>query len=197
TNALTMWTERAYQDDIVVRRFLSRTNVLANAPDAIRRVLVDNTGNYRRSPASIRILRPITGDNGLLLSEGEAWRHQRRTIAPALAPRVMPMLARHIAAATHEHLALLAAQARQQPIDLLAAMQFLALEIAGRSMFSLEVRQHGAALRRMLTEYAHRFSQPHLFDMLLPPSVPTLRGLLRWRFQQRWMRLIEAIMRDR
>ena len=69
--------------------------MLLNAPDAIHRVLVDNPGNYRRSPASIRILRPITG-NGLLLSEGEAWRLQRRTIAPALAPRVMPMLARHI-----------------------------------------------------------------------------------------------------
>ena len=92
TNALTMWTEAAYQDDVVVRRFLGRSQMLLNAPDAIRRVLVDNHGNYRRSPASIRILRPITG-NGLLLSEGEDWRHQRRTIAPALAPRNMPMLA--------------------------------------------------------------------------------------------------------
>ena len=52
--------------------------------------------NYRRSPASIRILRPITGE-GLLLSEGDDWKLQRRTVAPALAPRVMPMLARHIA----------------------------------------------------------------------------------------------------
>ena len=84
-----------------MRRFLGRTNVLVNAPDAIHRVLVDNPGNYRRSPASIRILRPITG-NGLLLSEGDAWRHQRRTIAPALAPRVMPMLARHIVATAQE-----------------------------------------------------------------------------------------------
>ena len=47
--------------------------------------LVDNSGNYRRSRASLRILRPMVG-NGLLLSEGEDWKHQRRTIAPALAP---------------------------------------------------------------------------------------------------------------
>src|SRR4051812_4386177 len=72
TNALTMWTEAAYQQDVLVRRFVGRSNLLINAPDAIHRVLVENHTNYRRSPASIRILRPITG-NGLLLSEGDEW----------------------------------------------------------------------------------------------------------------------------
>ncbi|MGA3403788.1 MAG: cytochrome P450 [Acetobacteraceae bacterium] len=196
TNALTMWTDAAYEQDVVVRRFLGRTNVLVNAPDAIHRVLVDNPGNYRRSPASIRILRPITG-NGLLLSEGEAWRHQRRTIAPALAPRVMPMLAHHIVGTAQEQIVSIAAQAVQGPVDLLAAMQGLTLEIAGRSMFSLEMRAFGAPLRRLLTEFGDRFARPFLFDMLLPPSVPTLRDLRRRRFQARWMRLVESIMHDR
>jgi cytochrome P450 len=197
TNALTMWTERAYEEDILVRHFLSRTNVLANAPEAIHRVLVDNHANYRRSPASIRILKPITGENGLLLSEGEAWRHQRRTTAPALAPRVIPMLAQHITATTNDVLPMLAANAARGSVNLLQAMQFLTLEIAGRSMFSLEMQHFGTQLRELLTEYGIRFSQPKLFDMLLPPSVPTFRGLLRWRFQQRWMRLIDDVMRDR
>lgn len=195
TNALTMWTEAAYQEDVLVRRFLGRSNMLLNAPDAIHRVLVDNPGNYRRSPASIRILRPITG-MGLLLSEGEDWRHQRRTIAPALAPRNMPMLARHIVTCAREALATLTAQAGE-PVDLLAAMQALALDIAGRSMFSLEMRQYGAAMRRMLTEYGRRYAQPHLLDMVLPPSIPTLRDLGRRRFQRAWMGLMEEIMRVR
>lgn len=193
TNALTMWTERAYRDDMLVRRFLGRTNVLANAPEAIHRVLVENHANYRRSPASIRILRPITGQ-GLLLSEGDAWRHQRRTIAPALAPRVMPMLAHHIAAGSEPHLARLAVEAQQGPVDLLATVQLMALDIAGRSMFSLEMAQFGAPMRRMLTEFATDLSRPHLFDMLLPASVPTWRDFRRRRFQARWMRLIEAVM---
>jgi unspecific monooxygenase len=195
SNALTMWTEAAYQEDVLVRRFLGRSNMLLNAPDAIHRVLVDNPGNYRRSPASIRILRPITG-KGLLLSEGEDWRHQRRTIAPALAPRNLPMLARHIVISAQEAVATLAAQAGQ-PVDLLAAMQNLALDIAGRSMFSLEMRQYGAPMRRLLTEYGVRYAQPHLFDMVLPPSIPTLRDLGRWRFQRDWMGLMEQIMRVR
>ena len=48
-----------------------------------------------------------------------------------------------------------------QPIDMLAAMQFLALEIAARSMFSLEMNRYGPALRRMIK--ASRPSRPPLF----------------------------------
>src|SRR5579863_4249105 len=188
TNALGMWTERAYQEDVVVRRLLGRSTMLINAPDAIHRVLVENPGNYRRSPASIRILRPITG-NGLLLSTGDDWRLQRRTIAPALAPRTLPVLARHIVTCAHDAIAALRAQVNQ-PVDLLAAMQNLALEIAGRSMFSLETRRFGAAMRRMLTEFSKSHAKPHMFDMMLPPSIPTFHDIGRRRFQRRWMALI-------
>jgi len=195
TNALTMWPASAYRQDTTVRNFFGRINVLLNAPDAIHHVLVGNPGNYRRSPASIRILRPITGE-GLLLSEGDAWKLQRRTVAPALAPRVLPMLARHIVSATDEALARFAAQAGQ-PIDLLATMQTLALDIAGRSMFSLEMGRYGAAMRRMLTEFAERHAQPRMLDMLLPPSIPSPADIGRARFKRRWMELMETILAER
>ena len=195
SNALGMWTEAAYREDVVTRRLIGRSTTLINAPDAIHRVLVENPGNYRRSPASIRILRPITG-NGLLLSSGDEWRLQRRTIAPALAPRTLPVLARHIVLCTQEAVAALGAQVHQ-PVDLLAAMQNLALEIAGRSMFSLETRRFGAAMRRMLTEFSKSHAKPHMFDMMLPPSIPTFHDIGRRRFQRRWMALIDEVMQAR
>lgn len=193
TNALMIWPADAYRRDLVARTFMGRNNLLLNAPDAIHHVLVANPGNYRRTPASIRILRPITG-KGLLLSEGESWRLQRRTIAPALAPRVLPTLSPHIASATQEAVGMIDPAA---PVDLLAAMQGLALDIAGRTMFSLEMRAHGAAMRRMLTEFAVSHARPRLLDLLLPPNIPTFRDLGRRRFQTRWMGLIETIMRPR
>jgi unspecific monooxygenase len=195
TNALAMWPEAAYEQDFVRRRLLGATNLLVSAPDVVRRVLVDNPDNYRRTHASIRILRPITGD-GLLLSTGDAWRLQRRTIAPALAPRMLPLLTRHITTATDEAVAQLDTQT-DQPIDLLSVVQTLALDIAGRSMFSLQTRQHSAAMRAMLTEYGLSYARPNLFDMLLPASIVTPRDLRRRRFHRRWMALIEEIMRDR
>src|SRR6266576_5640265 len=128
TNMLVLWSREAYEADFLVGRFFARRSLLINAPDAIHRVLVENTGNYGRTAATIRILRPIVGE-GLLLSEGEDWRHQRRTIAPAMAPRVVPMMARHVALATEETIARMAAVAAHGPVDILATVQFLSLEI--------------------------------------------------------------------
>ena len=90
----------------------------------------------------------------------------------------MPMLARHIASVTDEALARLAAQAGQ-PIDLLATMQTLALDIAGRSMFSLEMDRYGAAMRRFLARPAVLRTFNIAMGALLALSlVPGLRQLL-------------------
>jgi cytochrome P450 len=194
TNALTIFPQAAYQQDHVDRSLLGRRNITINAPDAIHHILVGNPGNFRRSPASIRILRPITGE-GLLLSEGDIWKLQRRTIAPALAPRVMPMLASHIVASTNRAIDHLATQTG--PIDLLSAMQHLALDIAGRSMFSLEMDQYGPTMRAYMTEFGERYSRPSLLDMLLPPSITSPNDLGRRRFQRRWMHFIETILQAR
>jgi cytochrome P450 len=194
-NALGIWPEAAYEQEVVERSILGRRSVLLNQPDAIHRVLVENYENYRRSPASVRILRPITG-NGLLLAQGEDWRLQRRTVAPALAPRVLPLLMRHVAAVAQETMAFLRLQAGRD-CDLLAVMQVAALEVAGRSMFSLEMREFGPGLRALVQEFGLRCSHPTLLDLLLPPSVPTPRDLVRWRFRVRWMRYMERIMEAR
>jgi cytochrome P450 len=194
TNALAMFPRAAYEQDSITGSLMGRKNVTLNAPDAIHHVLVGNPGNFRRSPASIRILRPITGE-GLLLSEGDTWKLQRRTIAPALSPRVMPMLASHIVASTERAIAHLTAQT--EPIDLLATMQNLALDIAGRSMFSLEMDRHGPAMRAYMTEFGTRYSRPSLLDMLLPPSIPSPNDFGRTRFKRRWMGFIGTILQSR
>lgn len=188
-NGLQIWPRSAYEQDFVVNGGFGRKRFLLNAPKAIHRVLVENPSNYARTPASIRILRPITG-NGLLLSEGEDGRHQRRTIAPALAPRTMPVLMRHMAGAAQETIARLTAMTeRGETVDLLSAMQMLAFEIAARSMFSLEIHRHGAALRRMITQFAIRLGRPYFFDLMMPVTIPTLHDLLRMRFRRRWIAL--------
>jgi cytochrome P450 len=196
TNALSAWSQQAYEQDVVIATFLGRDRVLLNSPEGIRRVLVDNHANYRRTSATIRILRPIVG-NGLLLSEGDDWRHQRHTLAPAFTPRAIPLLVRHIAAATQDALARLDGQARAGPVDLFAACQFLALDIAGRSMFSLEMSRYGSDMRRQLARYAERLGRPYLLDFLLPTGIPNLHDLARFRFKKDWMRLIERIISDR
>jgi unspecific monooxygenase len=194
TNALEIFPQAAYHENVVVQSFLGRKRFVMNNADAIQHLLVDNIGNYRRTSATIRILRPIIGD-GLFLSEGEDWRHQRRTIAPALAPRVMPMLARHVVGAASETIARLTTAT--DPVDILATTQFLALEVAARSMFSLEMLQYGAGLRRQIASYAQTLARPYLLDLMLPVTIPTPRDLARARFRTGWLRLMDEIMAAR
>jgi cytochrome P450 len=195
SNSLTLFPTEAYERDVWARRFLGRQSVLLNAPGAIHRVLVDNPGNYRRSGTAVRILLPTNGQ-GLVLSEGETWRRQRRTMAPALTPRIVPMLSRHVAEAVGRQLDQWSSRVAE-PVDLLADMQFLALEIAGRSMFSVQMRQYGSEVRRLLGEFADRHVQLDILDMLVPPNIPTPRDFGRRRWRREWMRLVDVILAAR
>src|SRR6202790_3671880 len=153
-SAMETWGQRAYEEDIVQGRFFGRSSFILNTPDAIRHVLVDNYENYTRTPVGIRVLRPVLGE-GLLIAEGRAWKHQRRTLAPAFTPRAVTMLVPHMLAATDETIAKLQAAAGG-PVDLREAMQRMTLEIAGRTMFSFGMNSHGAALRGFVMEYGER-----------------------------------------
>ncbi|MBN9510785.1 MAG: cytochrome P450 [Alphaproteobacteria bacterium] len=196
SNALGMWGAEAYEQDVVVGRAFGRPMLLLNAPAAIHHVLVENPGGYRRTPASIRILWPITG-RGLLLAEGEAWRLQRRTTAPALAPRTLPLLLPHMAGAVEAALPALRAQAAAGPVNLLAAMQGLALDVAARAMFSLESARFGAAMRELLGQFGQRMARPRALDLVLPPWLPSPGDIARLRFRRRWVALMDGIMAAR
>jgi cytochrome P450 len=189
------WGRRAYEEDIVQGRFFRRNSFILNAPDAIRHVLVDNYDNYTRTPVGIRVLRPILG-KGLLIAEGRAWKHQRRTLAPAFTPRAVTPLVPHMLAAIDETVAKLRA-ASNAPVDLRQAMQRLALEIAGRTMFSFGMDRHGAALRDFVMEYGERLARPHFLDLLLPLNWPSPQDISRARFRKRWTAFVGQLMAER
>jgi unspecific monooxygenase len=192
---IATWGQRAYEEDIIRGRFLGHSSFILNAPDAIRHVLVDNYENYTRTPPGIRVLRPILGE-GVLIAEGRAWKHQRRTLAPAFTPRAVASLVPHMIAATDEAIAKLRS-ASGGPVDLREAMQRMTLEIAGRTMFSFEMGVHGPALRDFVMEYGARLARPHFLDLLLPLSWPSPQDFSRARFRKRWTAFVAMLMAER
>src|SRR5258708_2340153 len=192
---ISTWGQRAYEDDIVRGRFFRRSSFILNTPDAIRHVLVDNYENYTRTPAGIRVLRPMLGQ-GVLIAEGRAWKHQRRTLAPAFTPRAVTTLVPHMVAATDETIAKLRT-ASHAPVDLREAMQRMTLEIAGRTMSSFGMDRHGAALRDFVMEYGENLAGPHFLDLLLPLGWPTPQDFSRARFRKRWTAFVGMLMAER
>ena len=192
---ISTWGQRAYEDDIVRGRFFSRSSFILNTPDAIRHVLVDNYENYTRTPAGIRVLRPVLGE-GLLIAEGRAWKHQRRTLAPAFTPRAVAPLIPHMIAVTDETIAKLQTVSGAA-VDLREAMQRMTLEIAGRTMFSFGMDRHGPVLRDFVMEYGERLAHPHFLDMLLPLGWPSPQDFSRARFRKRWTQFVSQLMAER
>ena len=73
----------------------------------------------------------------------------------------------------------------------------MALEIAGRTMFSFGMAEHGKALRDFVMDYGYRLAQPSLLDLLLPLSWPTPKDVSRALFRRRWTRFIATLMAAR
>lgn len=194
-NAISTWGEPAYEFEIFSRPFLGRQSFLVNHPDAIRRVLVDNHAAYGRTPATIRILGPIIGQ-GLFLAEGANWRHQRRTLAPAFAPRSLDAAARHIVQATDEAVTELRARGTQ-PADMLRLVQRIALEVAGRSFFSQAMRAHGGALRAAFERYGSRLAAPSFLDFLLPAETPSPLDAARWWLARDFKAVLDRLIAER
>jgi unspecific monooxygenase len=194
-NPIQTWGNRAYEEDIVQGRFVGRSSFILNTSDAIKHVLVDNYENYSRTPAGIRVLRPILG-NGVLIAEGRAWKHQRRTLAPAFTPRAVGTLVPHMTVAIDETVTKLKA-ASSAPVDLREVMQRMTLEIAGRTMFSFGMEQHGATLRDFVMEYGEQLARPHFLDLLLPLNWPSPQDFQRARFRKRWTKFVAMLMAER
>src|SRR5215217_7226244 len=84
-----------------------------------------------------------------------------------------------------------------QPTNLFSAVQRLALEVAARTMFSLEMRQNSPALRDFVVRYGQKLGRTHVLDLLLPLRVPSPYDMGRSWFRRRWMRFFEQLMEQR
>ena len=147
-----------------------------------------------RRPA-IRVLRPVLGE-GLLIAEGRAWKHQRRTLAPAFTPRAVATLVPHMLAATEETIAKLQA-ASGGPVDLREAMQRMTLEIAGRTMFSFEMGRHGADAARLRDGIWRAAGAAASSRSAVAAGWPSPQDFSRARFRKRWTRFVAMLMAQR
>ncbi|MEK9280528.1 MULTISPECIES: cytochrome P450 [unclassified Bradyrhizobium] len=194
-NMIATWAQRAYEEEIIPGRFFFRNSFILNRPDVIRHVLVSNYENYTRTPAGIRMLRPVLGD-GLLIAEGHSWTFQRRTLAPAFTPRATANLVPHMTAVLDETIAKLDGCVGET-VDLREVMQRMTLEIAGRTMFSFGMDRHGPTLRSFIMEYAERLGRAYFLDMVLPVSWPSPMDFARARFRKRWTEFVAMLIAER
>ena len=171
--------------------------VLIHKPEDVRHVLVRNHANYHKSPTYIG-LKLVMGD-GLVTSEGDFWKRQRKLAQPAFHHRALVGLAEVMTRCTSEMLEDWSKAAGSGGLrrDLHEEMMRLTLRIVGHTLFSTELgddaEQVGPAITVCL-EHANRTAES-LFVM--PKWVPTPRNL-RFQRQMRILdRMVEGIIEAR
>jgi len=111
---------------------------IVNNPADIKRVLVTNHRNYTKGVGLDRV-RILLGD-GIMTSEGETWRRQRRMIQPLFHRRVVEQFAALIAACIDRRIeAWQHVAARGEAIDVTEEMSELTLDIVVASIFGSDL----------------------------------------------------------
>lgn len=163
--------------DVVQFRFGHYRYVLLNDPEAIRHVLIDNARSYEKS-RNYDALRLVLG-NGLVTSEGEFWRRQRKLAQPGFHRQRLASFAETMAACTEDLVARWAHH--QEPIDLHAEMMALTLRIVGKTLFSTDLAGEAAAIGEAITVGLRHANDYAESVIRVPPWIPTPNNL---RFKQ-------------
>jgi enediyne biosynthesis protein E7 len=105
-----------------------------NHPDDIRRILITNYRNYTKGVGFDRI--KILLGNGIIVSEGEFWKRQRRMMQPTFHRRILGRFDQHIAVANDRLLVRWQDKcARGEPVNVTDDMSEMTLEIVLRVIF--------------------------------------------------------------
>jgi len=191
---LAIWPDYAF--DVLVARntVFGIDTVLLNDPEVARHVLGGNSANYRRPVAVRRVARPL-GGAGLFLAEGDAWRRQRRLLAPAFTPSRIGLLVPHFADAGRHLLRALQGRPRA---NLSRAFQHTALEAVLRALFSMPNNDARERLSRLVRDYIEGPGRPNLLDGFAKrEDAFAFASGRRERFRARWFTAIEDIIDER
>lgn len=85
------WSELAFDSWHIKRVVLGHPVHVVLKPEWVQRVLLDNASNYEKPRLVKRILAPTIG-RGLLSSDGELWRAQRKIVAASFTPPAVDAL---------------------------------------------------------------------------------------------------------
>jgi cytochrome P450 len=171
---LDIWTEAAFERDMLRARVLLRDVVICNSPATVQEAFVEHAADYeRKSPQMRHALKPLLGD-GLFISDGPLWRERRKVVAPVTHVSRLAELTPPITEAAAERAALWRKQDPAQPIDMLAEMGHLTAEIICRTIFGPRLGGEAAAsVVQAFAEYQRVVGQTDVLSLLgVPDWVP-------------------------
>jgi enediyne biosynthesis protein E7 len=165
-----------------------------NHPRHAKHVLADNAANYQKGIGLVHARRAL-GD-GLLTSEGELWRKQRKVIQPAFHSKRIAQQAGLVAEEVFRLVGRLRGYPDDVPVEMLREMTRLTLAVLGRSLLDADLSAY-----RSIGDSFSAVQDQAMFELASLGAVPTwvpLPRQLRFRRARRDLqRVVDHLVGER
>jgi cytochrome P450 len=179
-NPLECWARQHFEEPIVSGGLPLGRALLVHEPNAIRRVLLDNSANYAKDRLQRRVLSAGMGE-GLLSAEGERWRVQRRIVAPIFARKSIMDFAPAMVGAAEEFLGRLNGVGDGARLDMAVEMRRVTLDVLERTIFWDGFGRDAEEIRQAMAVYFDAIGKIGLLDILGAPGFIPRPSRLRIR----------------
>ena len=194
-NTVYGWPEPAFDVPIRTRKVLGFTVHIVSEPGAVERVLLGNKANYERPGIARRILSPLLG-NGLLSSEGEDWRKQRRIVAPTFAPGAVAAMTPLMDAAAQREVEQW--PQRDARFDLAQAATRTTMAIIADALFDGDARLKNPAAAHHIDTVLAAVGQMRFMTILGLQHLDFSPSIRRARVSRAWLRnTLAELVRER
>jgi len=187
-------TAIARQGDAVVVPAIDQM-LLVNRPEYVEHILQRNQRNYRKGAWYARF-KPLLGE-GVITSEGDAWRHQRQLAQPVFAHERLPDFAATMVGCTASMLDGWESLATCAPLDVHREMVRLTLTILGRTVLDVDLAAECEPIRDALAVALEITNRRVYSPLPTPLSFPTPRNRRYRRALTVLREAVHAIVRAR
>jgi len=155
---------QSWHPDIVITRFGKRGLILVNRPEYVHEVLVEQSEKFHKGKEFTLYTRPLLG-NGLLLSEDEDHKRNRKLVAPAFVHRRIREYAKVMSDYT---IRAMNEWNDGDVIDISREMMRITLGITGKTLFNADLADEADDVKKRLTYLMHYAEQ----QLRIPLHIP-------------------------
>jgi cytochrome P450 len=177
-NPVEIWSDFHFEHPVLVGKTFFGVRAVVSDPAAVRRVFLDNVANYRKDAVQLRVLRPGLG-SGLLTVEGEAWKAQRRALAPLFSPRQVAAFAPAMHRVAQAAAEALVARRDGSVIEAQEEMGIAALKVLEQTLFSNGLAREASQFQKAMSRYFETIGRIDPLDVLGAPDFLPRIGRIR------------------
>lgn len=169
-NPLHVWPKAMYANPYHGVKWIGRTFHYFRKPEHMKAVFLDHADIFRKSQFQKKLVGPALGD-GLLTSEGEHWRFQRRAASPAFRIDALRALVPAFSTSAQNTIERILAMPAGTPIDMQAEMQHATLDVIVETILGGADPNFGyTRIAGTVEDYMQVMGKPDVLDLFGTPN---------------------------